>query len=575
MAKKVKKKRKRRRYRLTPDERARRRIARKHKSDIRTTFVNCGFEHIPTRDAHITIAERTGEIDALFVYENILVITEDTTTSRQSDLADHLRSKKDFCEHLKNNIEDMFTAFRGAFARFRGYMQRKAQYQWQDYSVVFLYCSYHTIDQTYKTRYRSTFTFLDYPYLRYFLTLSKTIHKSAHFELINFLGLGLCNLGPSRSAQESSTYSGLLLPETASSFPTGHKLVTFLVDPNMLLERAYVLRNDSWRDTECLYQRILNRRKIQNMREYLVEEKRVFVNNIIATLPSEANITNAQGNPVTQNQSNRILPVLIKIPRVFNCIGVIDGQHRLYSYHEGNDKWDARIGLLRDKQHLLVTGIVYPQNLNVSKKQAFEAKLFLEINDKQKRVKGDLKQAIERIVNPFSAIAIAKAVVVRLATTGPLVDKLEVHFYDTSRIKTTSIVSYGLRHIVGLRSDFSLYHIWNHPQKNRTSRNRSVLDEYIQYCASEINKLVAGFQQALPTDMWTPNKKVSRVLTTTTINGLVFCMRKLIENDKLGDISYYANGFAKMRIKFDPKRFTYKSSHWKDLGDRLYKECFE
>ena len=273
--------------------------------------------------------------------------------------------------------------------------------------------------------------------------------------------------------------------------------------------------------------------------------------------------------------SNKITPISIKIPREFNSIGIIDGQHRLYAYHEANDRLDNEIGKLRERQHLLVTGIVYPSEISESKRQEFEALLFLEINDRQKRVKGDLKQAIERIINPYSAIAIAKAVVAGLASSGPLVGKLEMHFYDTRRIKTTSIVSYGMKHIVGLESEHSLFKVWRGGGKRNIRRSKSLLDKYVNYCISEINKLICGFKDALPSGMWTTDKKVSRALTTTTINGLIFCLRKLIENRKTGDYDYYKREFEKMMVDFEPEKFVYKSSNWKSLGEKIYYDCFE
>ena len=71
------------------------------------------------------------------------------------------------------------------------------------------------------------------------------------------------------------------------------------------------------------------------------------------------------------------------------------------------------------------------------------------------------------IISPFSAIAIAKSVVARLADTGPLAGSLEVHFYDKKKIKTTSIVSYGMRFIVGLEHEHSLFQSWTNQRQER------------------------------------------------------------------------------------------------------------
>jgi len=264
-----------------------------------------------------------------------------------------------------------------------------------------------------------------------------------------------------------------------------------------------------------------------------------------------------------------------RIPRSFNSIGIIDGQHRLYSYHEGNDRFDRQIAALRQKQHLLVTGIVYPPQMQAVRKERFEAQMFLEINDKQKRVKGDLKQAIERIITPYSPIAIAKAVVTGLATSGPLVGKLEVRFYETGRIKTTSIVSYGMKHIVALDSEHSFYRRWRDPQKGKIRTSKEVLDRYVSYCVSQINIFLAAFKSVVPEDMWTTDRKTSRVLTTTTINGLVFCLRKLIEENNLSDFEGYKDAFKHLKVSFAPEEFAYKSSHWKSLGDKILAQCFK
>lgn len=569
---KAKKKRAKKR-KVDPAERKKRRTARKFKSDIRTSFKNGGFEHIPTRDHNINVIGRTGDIDALFVYENIIVVIEDTT-SKQDHIRDHLLTKAEFFRHLYKNLGSLISTLKREFPKFRGFITRNSKYEKEEYKIKFVYCSMNTVEEKYKGRYKDIIYFLDYPYLQYFLNLSRTIQKSARFELLKFMELNLNDIGFQKSASEFRQYQGLLLPETASSFPKGHRLVSFLVDPNMLLEQAYVLRSDSWRDPDCLYQRLLIKRKIASMREYLVRERRVFVNNIIATLPTDASIKDVKGNTIRSVRVNSIKPVSIEIPRKFGTIGIIDGQHRLYSYHVGTDKFDKNIEKLRQKQHLLITGIVYPKDYSDHKKRRFEAKLFLEINDKQKRVKGDLKQAIEVIVNPLSAIAISKAVILGLAKDGPLSGKLEIHFYDTGKIKTTSIVSYGLRHIIGIKADNSLYKVWTGAGKKNIYKKREVLNRYIAYCVNEINILFAAFKYNVPPELWVTDKNVSRALTTTTVNGLIYCLRRLIENRRRGEFSFYQKALKKMQVDFSPEKFEYKSSHWKDLGEKIYEDCF-
>lgn len=143
--------------------------------------------------------------------------------------------------------------------------------------------------------------------------------------------------------------------------------------------------------------------KIRSMRQYLSENRRVYLGNIIATLPSATKINDIKtANQLSSNDQLNVKPVSISLPDEYNVVGLIDGQHRVYSYHEGVDSYEAQIGRLRIKQNLLVTGIIYPSTASEEEKTLFEAKLFLEINSRQTKVKSALTQEIELIVNPFS-----------------------------------------------------------------------------------------------------------------------------------------------------------------------------
>jgi hypothetical protein len=313
------------------------------------------------------------------------------------------------------------------------------------------------------------------------------------------------------------------------------------------------------------------------MRKYLVDEKRVFINNTIVTLGHDAVYEPTATTPTSARDSTRISAGTLRIPRRFDAIGIVDGQHRVYAYHEGDDQHDSAIARLRTKQHLLVTGIIYPKSIPCADAEAFEAKLFLEINDKQKRVRGDLKQAIELVVNPFSDVAIAKAVLERLGASGHLVGILALHFFDTGKLKTTSIVSYGLRHIVGVEQASSFFRYWKGPGKGavRAAQDRDALGRYIRFCATELDQFVGAFKASQPPALWTTDRKQSRMLTTTTVNGLIFCMRLLLEHNKLDTFDQYRKGFSRLSLDFRPARFPYKSSHWRRLGEKMYEQCFK
>lgn len=151
--------------------------------------------------------------------------------------------------------------------------------------------------------------------------------------------------------------------------------MSFYVDPAALLTRSYVLRQDRWEESSNLYQRMISKKKIEAVRRYLLEDKRVFINNIIVTLPPTTEVLDTHGRHLDLSTVVKTTPVKIRLPSRYNSVGLVDGQHRVYSYYEGGLNED-RIRKLRIQQNLLATGIVYPTSANQNERIKFEAKLF-------------------------------------------------------------------------------------------------------------------------------------------------------------------------------------------------------
>lgn len=146
-------------------------------------------------------------------------------------------------------------------------------------------------------------------------------------------------------------------------------------------------------------------------------------------------------------------------------------------------------------------------------------------------------------------------------------------------IKTTSIVSYGLRPLVKLDGQDSLFAAWKNPNKadladNKTdfASRKNLLEDYLYFCVDEINKFLLAMMTKTGPDKWKikTNRK-DQFLTPTTINGFFVCIRKLVENNKLTSQSLYETKLI------DVASFSFgdfKSSAWKALGDNLYKTYF-
>ena len=81
------------------------------------------------------------------------------------------------------------------------------------------------------------------------------------------------------------------------------------VDPEALLSTCYVLRKDGWEDRGQLYQRMISKRKIEAIRKYLLAQKRVFINNIIVTLPSDTKLIDDSGNTQDISKLQKTAPI--------------------------------------------------------------------------------------------------------------------------------------------------------------------------------------------------------------------------------------------------------------------------
>lgn len=572
----IKKKRKKsRKKKYTPEEIKQRKVQQTHKNFARSVFRNCGFRRFPKlSDKQFTLDNLvTSDFDDVYLYENLLICLE-YTTSKSDKVADHLRKKKIVYDHVKKNSEALIEVLSDLDADFKTEISKS--YNSDEIVIRNVYCSRYDFQHKHKLI-ASSACYLDYPELRYFKSLTDSIKMSSLSELIDFLGIKLNELGSQGNINThsgSKSFQATVLPEAKSNFDKGFKVVSFYIDPETLLNQAYVLRRQGWRDSESVYQRMISKSKIDKIRKHLKSKKRVFVNNIIVTLDDETKLLDEEKNTVDPKDIKKTQVVDLQLPNRLNTVGLIDGQHRTFSYYVSNPD-DADIAKLRKRQNLLVTGLIYPKGKSERDREAFEARLFLEINSTQTNAKSDLKQAINRIVDPFSDESIAAAVVEKLGkSSGPLGGQIVRHWFDTDKLKTTSVVSYGMKPLTKTSGNDSLFYLWPHSDKDRLKEkaDTALLEEYVNYCREEIDEYLSGVRQNLPSKQWTADRKVKgRLLTTTVINSLLICLRMIIENGNMGDMAHYKSKFSGLKAEsFEG----FHSSQYGKLAEKVFAEHF-
>ncbi len=545
----------------------------KHCLSIQKIFSEAGFTHLTdASDKEFNFQGQSTDLDDIFVYENIVVLAE-YTTAKSSNVSAHLKNKKLPFDKILANPASFIVFLRATFPALATSLA--TNYHLSEIKVRILYCALNNVEDAHQINVPGPI-YMNYPAVRYFSTIVDAIKLSARYELINYLHVKSTEIGSGgavATSVPSSTFKGLVLPEAHSNFAEGYKIVSFYADAAALLSTAYVLRRDGWRDNLNLYQRMISRPKIEAIREYLKKEKRVFINNIIVTLPSDVKPLDKNGNTVDAKRLVQAMPVEILLPARPNSVCVIDGQHRIFAYHQSATD-DGEIASLRARQNLLVTGIIYPEGINNLEKEKFEAKLFLEINSTQTNPRPELKQAVGMIISPFAPESIATRVLMGLAKTGPLIGYIQQNFFDESKLKTASIVSYGLKPLVKTSGTDSLFSIWTHHNKTGVTNetdNTALLD-YIDFCISKINIILSAFKRNLDDTRWTADKKVpNNIISTSGINGFLIVLRLLIQAGHSlspGDLNNQLVGFK----AFDTS--TYSSSQYNQMAEKIVETYF-
>ncbi|MBF0333695.1 MAG: hypothetical protein HQL40_08615 [Alphaproteobacteria bacterium] len=564
---------KKKKAKLSAEERKKENIKNAHMRSVRATLRNMGFNRAEElAGAEIRIKGQAGEFDDAFVYENVILLLE-YTTSQSSDVTGHLKKKKIIFSNALTNATETIDYLRRNFLAFDARLG--SHFHPDKYILKIVYCSLNSYDESVKQIVDEPIYF-DYQVLKYFEKVAAAVKLSSLNEFIAFLGIDPLDVARNGRFPSGAIVplKGSMLPESASGFPRGFKVVSFYADAANLLDRAYVLRRHGWRGTFQAYQRMVQQDKIDSIRRKLKSNRRVSINNIIATLPGDVRAVDSSGMTVNISNLTKVEPVTITLPLRANSIGLIDGQHRLFSYYESRDD-DPRIASLRLEQNLLVTGIIYPLDIAQADAERFEAELFLSINANQTNAPTELRQEIEVFLDPFSPTAIGKQVVQRLSKTGPLMGHIENYFFDKGKLKTTTIVSYGLGPLTKLSGNDSLFSLFDHPEKELipSGRSQAGLDAYVNFAVTHINMFLGAVKKNVDPNRWTTSAKVKdRLITVTYINSFLITLRLIIESGAV--ISF--DSFKKNLEGIDTfEFFAYKSSQYYSMAECIFAKHFQ
>lgn len=543
------------------------------KRKIRDTFSNMGFTYLPSANKEFKIGYRVVELDYVFLYENIIIICEDTCG--QGKNKDHIRKKSEsFAEILAN---------RGAFIEwlkctFSEKCKLIKSYRTERFLIYYIYVSQAELSLTDDERaLYSNLIFWEPETLAYFYRIAHCLYYSARYELFRLLALTNDQIGHSGSSGSKTVIKApIIYPEDATGLRNGVRVVSFMMSAESLLRTSYVLRKDNWEESMWLYQRLVDKEKVKGIRAFLANKGSAFYNNIIVGLPDSVKFEVKSGDIVDINKIGDFQPCSLLIPDEMNTVCVIDGQHRIFAHYEApeTEKYERTIAPLRKQLHLLVTGLVFPKDMNDADRKKLQSEIFLEINSNAKMVAADVLLHIDMLRRPLSDIGIARRVIEKLNKKRTFLNKFELSALDEGKIKVASIIKFALRYLVTItpaEGKTSLYNYWEGDRDALLKNNEAALNDYIDFCAKNIDIYFSTIRDTFK-DAW--NDPLSKLLSVISINGFIIAYNRQLSRNGLKDYAFYNSCLRKLKIDYSKENFPYTSSQYRKFSTQILVEAF-
>lgn len=409
---------------------------------------------------------------------------------------------------------------------------------------------------------------------QYFKVICGTLRRSSRYEIFTFFNIAPESVFSKRDleAMKSITpYPAIEIEKGISGFPT----YTFKINPEMLIERCYVLRNEGWRSDS--FQRMIMLKKLASIREYILTvENTSFANNIIISPSPEINPEDIIKKPNGGKIS-------ICLPFRFSSFCIIDGQHRLLAftqdfYGESKDdrkekEKDEKLRKLAEHTEIIATLVKFSGSKEeILKKQT---NLFKDINSTQTKVKTDFIYNLREIIDPQHPESIANKVIryMNNLEDGVFKDKFEIKSLPSyrGRMKRSSIVKWGLCELVDIKDSFfpTCY--------DRKLENPEDISSYVKFCGDKLNKyffcIKEVFEKKYKKRIWDNWRKTDfMLLSTSSVVGFLRLYRHFIKDKIINDESKIKNRLKAIRVNFRKKKYIYVSSQWAKLEEKMFND---
>ena len=513
-------------------------------------------------------------MDYLFIYENVLIIAEDTCSKGKDK--NHIRKKSEAFNEIKGNMTDFIAWIQEKFPEEKEFVEK---YRIDRMRLYYIYISQAQLELTEdeKSLY-SNVIFWEPDTLAYFNRMSQCIYYTARYDLFRFLGLTNDQIGSSGSAGNKTVIKApIIYPDDITGIRNGVRIVSFMMSAENLLKTSYVLRKDNWEESIWLYQRLIEKEKIKKIRAFLADKGSAFYNNIIVALPDSVRFEDESGNVVKAEMIGDFQRCSLVLPDEMNTVCVIDGQHRIFAHYEApaNEKYELTIAPLRKQLHLLVTGLIFPDGMKEADRKQLQSEIFLEINSNAKMVPADVLLHIGMIKDPLSDIGIARRVVEKLNRYRTFLNRFELSALDEGKIKVASIIKFALRYLVTItpaEGKTSLYDFWNGDKEALLVKDEEALTKYIDFCAETIDLYFSTIRDTFK-EAW--NNPTSKLISVIALNGFIIAYNRQLSKNGIKDYGFYNSHLKNLKVDFSKEAFPYASSQYRKFSSQILTEAFD
>ena len=231
-------------------------------------------------------------------------------------------------------------------------------------NVVFIYYSINNLNEAdLKKLNDKGIVYLNRTSLDYFNEIVRLYRNLAYYQLLSYLLRG--------KSIKSISKSNFEIPSIKCKYSNREYCYLFGIQPSRLIPISTVLHRKSnvGDDISSNYQRLVNPKKIKEIKKFIKEERGIFPTNIIISFDSSGDFFKPSGSKINDIQFG-----LLSLPNKFQSVTIIDGQHRLFAYDnlEEADK---------DLIYVIAFHKLSPER---------QVQTFININEKQTKVSSSL-----------------------------------------------------------------------------------------------------------------------------------------------------------------------------------------